>query len=273
MINVKSACSSRPIRLRRWYLQILQVILMVELKYGWRTKSYVYHSLVVVIDDYAINPCNLSHYSGAIKSILQVLFWFGLLMCTKKTFTSLITLLFITSARHYVLSLAVSLSPLRLHYRILPHNHFLSGRQYYASLFPNTESMQLILSIYFYVSAIFYYSFDLFSFRLFSSSNIHFMFRCPMGSRAYGAECHDINECLEQFPCLNGGICKNFEDDRMFMCQCPRNYSGTICESEMLPAGILTTSTDFIIALIICILVLLSKWLQIAFVIIYYFPL
>lgn len=112
--------------------------------------------------------------------------------------------------------------------------------------------MVFYLLFYVHVSTIF-----------FSFASLHITFyslRCPMGSRAYGAECHDINECLEQFPCLNGGSCKNFEDDRMFMCQCPRNYSGIVCELEVLPAGILTTSTDFIIALLICILVLLSKW-------------
>lgn len=83
-----------------------------------------------------------------------------------------------------------------------------------------------------------------------------------MGSRAFGVECQDINECVEQFPtpCLNGGKCRNFEDERMFMCHCPRNYSGMICDLEVLPAGILTTSTDFIIALVVCILVLLSKF-------------
>lgn len=83
-----------------------------------------------------------------------------------------------------------------------------------------------------------------------------------MGSRAHGGDCFDINECLEGFPCLNGGTCKNLEDERMFMCSCPRNYSGMVCELEVMPAGILTTSTDFIIALVVCILVLLSKSLS-----------
>lgn len=117
---------------------------------------------------------------------------------------------------------------------------------------------------YIFFGPIFLFIFSILIFfcsSLFSKKSKYFTKkRCPMGSKAYGAQCHDINECLEQtLPCLNGGICKNFEDDRMFMCQCPRNYSGHICELEVQPAGILTTSTDFIIALVICILVLLSK--------------
>ena len=69
----------------------------------------------------------------------------------------------------------------------------------------------------------------------------------------------DIDECLEVRPCLNGGVCINLLGNEMYLCACHDKYSGKDCELEVQPSGIITTSTDFIIALIVCILVMLSK--------------
>jgi hypothetical protein len=77
---------------------------------------------------------------------------------------------------------------------------------------------------------------------------------------AYGTECHDIDECLETRPCLNGGTCLNLLNQEMYRCICPYEFSGKDCDLTVLPSGIITTSTDFIIALIVCILVMLSKY-------------
>ncbi|CAG7819551.1 unnamed protein product [Allacma fusca] len=92
--------------------------------------------------------------------------------------------------------------------------------------------------------------------RNFSTIRLRFL-RCREGKRAFGSTCEDINECIEVKPCVNGGTCINHEDDRRYTCLCPNEFSGQDCELIVLPSGIITTSTDFIIALIVCILVLL----------------
>lgn len=86
------------------------------------------------------------------------------------------------------------------------------------------------------------------------------LFRCPEGKRGYGSECRDINECIEEKPCENGGTCINFEDERSYVCMCPSSFTGRNCEATALPSGIITTSADFVIALLVCILILLGKF-------------
>ena len=38
--------------------------------------------------------------------------------------------------------------------------------------------------------------------------------------------------CIENDPCLNGGVCVQSESGSGYICNCPTGYSGTNCENE-----------------------------------------
>nr|XP_018903845.1 PREDICTED: neural-cadherin isoform X4 [Bemisia tabaci] len=79
---------------------------------------------------------------------------------------------------------------------------------------------------------------------------------CPTGFKVVNQECANENEC-EYSPCLNGGACRDYADERLYACYCTPGFTGQHCELELRESGIITPSTDFIVAILICTLLLL----------------
>ena len=69
--------------------------------------------------------------------------------------------------------------------------------------------------------------------------------------------CVNINECLGN-PCVNGEC---IDRDRGFECHCFTGYSGTYCTAKE-EAYTAYVSHGFIIAIVICVLVVLCKYLD-----------
>ena len=49
-----------------------------------------------------------------------------------------------------------------------------------------------------------------------------------------------------------GSTCVNYEDEHGYECICPLGYMGKHCDLEVITSATITTSTDFIIAIIAC---------------------
>lgn len=84
------------------------------------------------------------------------------------------------------------------------------------------------------------------------------VFRCPQGYKFYENTCINENECM-WMPCINGGICKDYEPPLRYECTCPKWYTGAHCELELGSTGAIMPSKDFILAVIICLIMLLGK--------------
>lgn len=73
-----------------------------------------------------------------------------------------------------------------------------------------------------------------------------------------GYTCVDIDECELWQPCFNG-VCINLEPEMGgYECQCVDDYHGTDC-NMFLEETVLKPSTDFVVAIVCCIILLLCK--------------
>ena len=82
------------------------------------------------------------------------------------------------------------------------------------------------------------------------------IFRCPHGQELVGPPemCANINECTHN-PCHYGQC---IDHEYGFSCTCEPGYGGELCASPQ-QANIAYISTGFILAIVICALVLLCK--------------
>jgi hypothetical protein len=70
-----------------------------------------------------------------------------------------------------------------------------------------------------------------------------------------------VDECAWR-PCRRfGSTCVNYQDERGYECICPLGYMGKHCDLEVMTSATITTSTDFIIAIIACLATLLRMCL------------
>lgn len=83
--------------------------------------------------------------------------------------------------------------------------------------------------------------------------------RCPGGQRwiPFQAECVNINECVEENLCVHGDC---IDLDRGFECDCHANWDGLYCDRSR-QASTAMVSTGAIMAIVICVLVMLCKYM------------
>ncbi|CAL4239973.1 unnamed protein product, partial [Meganyctiphanes norvegica] len=80
---------------------------------------------------------------------------------------------------------------------------------------------------------------------------------CPVGSFQHEASCLDIDECALWNPCQNQGICINLDpEDGGYACQCTDGFTDKDCVIAIGGTRI-QPSTNFVVAIIVCLLVLL----------------
>ena len=84
---------------------------------------------------------------------------------------------------------------------------------------------------------------------------------CPKGQSKYGSSCRDVDECVWR-PCRYGSTCVNYGDEREYECICPLGFMGKHCDMEAITSATITTSNEFIIAVIACLAALLRMCLR-----------
>ena len=97
--------------------------------------------------------------------------------------------------------------------------------------------------------------------RQFSSSVYdQYIFRCPPGTYVDGYNCLPIDYCERDRPCFVGATCIPKPYPANFTCLCPSGWAGPLCNTlkavDPATAGI---TTGFIIMIIMCIFIVLSK--------------
>lgn len=113
--------------------------------------------------------------------------------------------------------------------------------------------------LFYFIFWNFYLFFCSFFFFLFHYIFVQLNLSCPAGFKMSGSQCINDNECL-WFPCQNGGRCRDHSPPKKYECLCPIGFTGLHCELELLASGVLTPSSDFIIALLSCACSLICKY-------------
>lgn len=80
--------------------------------------------------------------------------------------------------------------------------------------------------------------------------------RCPPGYKSVQRKCVNENEC-EWYPCINGGVCRDYEPPLRYECVCPKDFTGGHCE---LARSELRASRAFVIVVIVCLIILLGEY-------------
>ena len=96
---------------------------------------------------------------------------------------------------------------------------------------------------------------------VFDALRVKLFFRCPAGTYVDGYNCFPVDYCGRDNPCFSGSTCITQPFPTNFTCLCPSGWAGTLCNilKAVDPAQGGITS-GFIIILVVCIFILLSKY-------------